>query len=152
MLVLSECPPLGLESLKVKDNQLRASSYKRRGLGPHRGRLNIQVAAVTLTTSLSFLLCFLCVYVCVLVSQSGTEDGDIYDGAWCAQHKDQQQWLEVDARRPTRFTGVILQGRSSIWRSVMQHQRGGGSSMIQSRCLTLMQQILQMVDVVLTTL
>ncbi|XP_056239106.1 probable carboxypeptidase X1 isoform X1 [Seriola aureovittata] len=83
-----ECPPLGLESLKVKDNQLKASSYKRRGLGPHRGRLNIQ---------------------------SGIEDGDIYDGAWCAQYRDQNQWLEVDARQQTRFTGVILQGRSSIW-------------------------------------
>ncbi|XP_019110820.1 probable carboxypeptidase X1 isoform X2 [Larimichthys crocea] len=83
-----ECPPLGLESLKVKDNQLRASSYKRRGLGPHRGRLNIQ---------------------------SGIEDGDIYDGAWCAQYRDKKQWLEVDAKRLTRFTGVILQGRSSIW-------------------------------------
>lgn len=43
-MTLSECPPLGLESLRVKDAQLRASSYKRRGLGPHRGRLNIQVA------------------------------------------------------------------------------------------------------------
>uniref|UniRef100_A0A3B4WZG7 Carboxypeptidase X, M14 family member 1 n=1 Tax=Seriola lalandi dorsalis TaxID=1841481 RepID=A0A3B4WZG7_SERLL len=83
-----ECPPLGLESLKVKDNQLKASSYKRRGLGPHRGRLNIQ---------------------------SGIEDGDIYDGAWCAQYRDQNQWLEVDAQQQTRFTGVILQGRSSIW-------------------------------------
>uniref|UniRef100_A0A8C7FIH6 Carboxypeptidase X, M14 family member 1 n=1 Tax=Oncorhynchus kisutch TaxID=8019 RepID=A0A8C7FIH6_ONCKI len=85
---LTQCPPLGLESLRVKDPQLRASSYKRRGLGPHRGRLNIQ---------------------------SGIEDGDIYDGAWCAQYEDKKQWLEVDARRPTRFTGVILQGRSSIW-------------------------------------
>ncbi|XP_042349029.1 probable carboxypeptidase X1 [Plectropomus leopardus] len=83
-----ECPPLGLESLRVKDDQLRASSYKRRGLGPHRGRLNIQ---------------------------SGIEDGDIYDGGWCAQYRDRKQWLEVDARRLTRFTGVILQGRSSIW-------------------------------------
>ncbi|XP_071391256.1 probable carboxypeptidase X1 [Centroberyx affinis] len=83
-----QCPPLGLESLRVKDVQLRASSFKRRGLGPHRGRLNIQ---------------------------SGIEDGDIYDGAWCAQHRDRDQWLEVDALRPTRFTGVILQGRSSIW-------------------------------------
>ncbi|XP_049898774.1 probable carboxypeptidase X1 isoform X1 [Epinephelus moara] len=83
-----ECPPLGLESLRVKDTQLRASSYKRRGLGPHRGRLNIQ---------------------------SGIEDGDIYDGGWCAQYRDTKQWLEVDARRLTRFTGVILQGRSSIW-------------------------------------
>uniref|UniRef100_A0A3Q2XKG7 Carboxypeptidase X, M14 family member 1 n=1 Tax=Hippocampus comes TaxID=109280 RepID=A0A3Q2XKG7_HIPCM len=84
----SECPPLGLESLKVKDTQLRASSYKRRGLGPHRGRLNIQ---------------------------SGIEDGDIYDGAWCAHERDTKQWLEVDALRLTRFTGVILQGRNSIW-------------------------------------
>ncbi|KAM9795223.1 putative carboxypeptidase X1 [Neosynchiropus ocellatus] len=83
-----ECPPLGLESLRVKDTQLRASSYKRRGLGPHRGRLNIQ---------------------------SGIQDGDIYDGAWCALHRDKNQWLEVDALRLTRFTGVILQGRNSIW-------------------------------------
>ncbi|XP_037531562.1 probable carboxypeptidase X1 [Nematolebias whitei] len=83
-----QCPPLGLESLKVKDAQLRASSYKRRGLGPHRGRLNIQ---------------------------SGIEDGDIYDGAWCARYRDQKQWLEVDAQRLTRFIGVILQGRNSIW-------------------------------------
>ncbi|KAK9518472.1 hypothetical protein VZT92_023778 [Zoarces viviparus] len=83
-----QCPPLGLESLKIKNNQLRASSYKRRGLGPHRGRLNIQ---------------------------SGIDDGDIYDGGWCAQHRDMKQWLEVDARRLTRFTGVILQGRASIW-------------------------------------
>ncbi|XP_054647833.1 probable carboxypeptidase X1 isoform X2 [Dunckerocampus dactyliophorus] len=86
--VLCKCPPLGLESLKVKDTQLRASSYKRRGLGPHRGRLNIQ---------------------------SGIEDGDIYDGAWCAYDRDRKQWLEVDALRLTRFTGVILQGRNSIW-------------------------------------
>ncbi|XP_077434178.1 putative carboxypeptidase X1 isoform X2 [Vanacampus margaritifer] len=84
----TQCPPLGLESLKVKDTQLRASSYKRRGLGPHRGRLNIQ---------------------------SGIEDGDIYDGAWCAHERNTKQWLEVDALRLTRFTGVILQGRSSIW-------------------------------------
>ncbi|KAM7000213.1 putative carboxypeptidase X1 isoform 1-T1 [Tautogolabrus adspersus] len=83
-----QCPPLGLESLKVKDNQLKASSFKRRGLGPHRGRLNIQ---------------------------SGIEDGDIYDGAWCAQYRDKKQWLEVDALRLTRFTGVLLQGRNSIW-------------------------------------
>ncbi|XP_018601927.2 probable carboxypeptidase X1 [Scleropages formosus] len=83
-----ECPPLGLESLRVQDTQLRASSFQRHGLGPHRGRLNIQ---------------------------SGLEDGDIYDGAWCAKYEDQNQWLEVDARQPTLFTGVILQGRNSIW-------------------------------------
>ncbi|XP_056328452.1 probable carboxypeptidase X1 isoform X3 [Danio aesculapii] len=83
-----ECPPLGLESLKVKDSQIQASSYLRRGLGPHRGRLNIQ---------------------------SGVEDGDIYDGGWCAQYEDQQQWLQIHAQKLTRFTAVILQGRSSIW-------------------------------------
>ncbi|XP_047656424.1 probable carboxypeptidase X1 [Tachysurus fulvidraco] len=84
----SECPPLGLESLRVIDAQLQASSYKRRGLGPHRGRLNIQ---------------------------SGIEDGDNYDGAWCAMHEDKKQWFQVDALRATRFTGVIVQGRNSIW-------------------------------------
>ncbi|XP_073676241.1 probable carboxypeptidase X1 [Garra rufa] len=83
-----ECPPLGLESLKVKDSQMQASSYERIGLGPHRGRLNIQ---------------------------SGVEDGDIYDGAWCAQYKDQNQWLQIAANKLTRFTAVIIQGRSSIW-------------------------------------
>ncbi|KAJ8015561.1 hypothetical protein DPEC_G00027400 [Dallia pectoralis] len=85
---VEQCPPLGLESLRVKDTQLRASSYKRRGLGPHRGRLNIQ---------------------------SGVADGDIYDGAWCAQYEDRKQWLQVDTMHLTRFTGVILQGRSSVW-------------------------------------
>ncbi|RVE56874.1 hypothetical protein OJAV_G00210610 [Oryzias javanicus] len=83
-----DCPPLGLESLRVVDSQIRASSSQRSGLGPQRGRLNIQ---------------------------SGIEDGDLYDGAWCAEFKDRQQWLEVDAVHPTLFTGVILQGRNSIW-------------------------------------
>ncbi|XP_069043057.1 probable carboxypeptidase X1 isoform X2 [Lepisosteus oculatus] len=83
-----DCPPLGLESLRVEDSQLRASSSERMGLGAHRGRLNIQ---------------------------SGIEDGDLYDGAWCAAYKDTEQWLEVDARRLTSFTGVVLQGRNSIW-------------------------------------
>ncbi|MCJ8739660.1 hypothetical protein PDJAM_G00049760 [Pangasius djambal] len=94
-----ECPPLGLESLRVKDAQLQASSYKRRGLGPHRGRLNIQARQMLSQPSL----------------KSGIEDGDIYDGAWCALHEDKKQWLQVDALRATRFTGVIIQGRSSIW-------------------------------------
>ncbi|XP_059701666.1 probable carboxypeptidase X1 [Haemorhous mexicanus] len=82
------CPPLGLESLRVLDEQLRASSHKRHGLGAHRGRLNIQ---------------------------SGLYDGDFYDGGWCAGREDTEQWLEVDARRLTRFTGVVTQGLNSIW-------------------------------------
>lgn len=36
------CPPLGLESLRVSDSRLEASSSQSFGLGPHRGRLNIQ--------------------------------------------------------------------------------------------------------------
>ncbi|XP_045579737.1 probable carboxypeptidase X1 isoform X2 [Salmo salar] len=84
----TDCPPLGLKSLRVDDSQFQASSYLRMGLGPHRARLNIQ---------------------------SGIEDGDMYDGAWCAKYEDQYQWLQVDALRPTLFTGVILQGRNSIW-------------------------------------
>ncbi|XP_037244624.1 probable carboxypeptidase X1 [Falco rusticolus] len=83
-----QCPPLGLESLRVLDSQLRASSDKRYGLGAHRGRLNIQ---------------------------SGLYDGDFYDGGWCAGQEDTKQWLEVDARRLTNFTGVITQGLNSIW-------------------------------------
>ncbi|XP_076002839.1 putative carboxypeptidase X1 [Genypterus blacodes] len=83
-----ECPPLGLESLRIDDSQIQASSFQRIGLGPHRGRLNIQ---------------------------SGIEDGDHYDGSWCAQYEDREQWLEVDAFYLTLFTGVILQGRNSIW-------------------------------------
>ncbi|XP_053560351.1 probable carboxypeptidase X1 [Bombina bombina] len=82
------CPPLGLESMRVSDYQLRASSTKRFGLGAHRGRLNIQ---------------------------SGIYDDDFYDGAWCAEEKNKKQWFEVDARRLTRFTGVITQGKNSIW-------------------------------------
>ncbi|KAK2896530.1 hypothetical protein QQF64_005969 [Cirrhinus molitorella] len=83
-----DCPPLGLESLKISDDQLESSSYLSVGVGPHRGRLNIQ---------------------------SGLEDDDEYDGAWCAGVEDQEQWLQVNALRPTLFTGVILQGRNSIW-------------------------------------
>ncbi|XP_054988464.1 probable carboxypeptidase X1 isoform X2 [Sorex araneus] len=83
------CPPLGLESLRVSDSQFEASSSQSFGLGPHRGRLNIQ---------------------------SGLEDGDFFDGAWCADEQDPEPWLQVDARRTARFSGIITQGRNSIWR------------------------------------
>ncbi|XP_056628193.1 inactive carboxypeptidase-like protein X2 isoform X3 [Triplophysa dalaica] len=86
----SDCPPLGLESLKVDDFQLHSSTMRHYGLGPHRGRLNIQ---------------------------GGLQEDDVYDGGWCAGRVDPLQWLEVDARRLTRFTGVITQGRSSLWSS-----------------------------------
>ncbi|XP_072112953.1 inactive carboxypeptidase-like protein X2 [Mobula birostris] len=83
-----ECPPLGLESLRVEDTQLTASSYLRVGLGPHRGRLNIQ---------------------------AGIYEEDYYDGAWCAAHEDTEQWLQLDAQKLIKFTGVVTQGRNSIW-------------------------------------
>ncbi|XP_056628191.1 inactive carboxypeptidase-like protein X2 isoform X1 [Triplophysa dalaica] len=88
--VSDDCPPLGLESLKVDDFQLHSSTMRHYGLGPHRGRLNIQ---------------------------GGLQEDDVYDGGWCAGRVDPLQWLEVDARRLTRFTGVITQGRSSLWSS-----------------------------------
>ncbi|XP_019738880.1 inactive carboxypeptidase-like protein X2 [Hippocampus comes] len=87
-----ECPPMGLETLKIDDFQLHASTTKRYGLGAHRGRLNIQ---------------------------AGLYEDDLYDGAWCAGRDDPLQWLEVDARRLTKFTGVITQGRSSLWSFVI---------------------------------
>ncbi|XP_030915743.1 inactive carboxypeptidase-like protein X2 [Geospiza fortis] len=85
-----DCPPLGLETLKITDFQLHASTAKRYGLGAHRGRLNIQ---------------------------AGVNENDFYDGAWCAGRNDPYQWIEVDARRLTKFTGVITQGRNSLWSS-----------------------------------
>ncbi|KAM6897731.1 inactive carboxypeptidase-like protein X2 [Xenentodon cancila] len=88
--IKEECPPMGLETLKIDDFQLHASSTKRYGLGAHRGRLNIQ---------------------------AGLYEDDLYDGAWCAGRDDPLQWLELDARRLTKFTGVITQGRSSLWSS-----------------------------------
>ena len=40
---LSECPPLGLESHRVEDDQLLASSQSHHGFAAQRGRLNMQV-------------------------------------------------------------------------------------------------------------
>ncbi|XP_051896717.1 inactive carboxypeptidase-like protein X2 [Pristis pectinata] len=86
-----ECPPLGLESHKVADDQLLASSFLRHGLGPHRVRLNMQAG-----------------------TENEEEEEDYYDGAWCAQVDDQSQWIEVDARKLVEFSGVITQGRDSL--------------------------------------
>lgn len=85
--IKEECPPMGLETLKIDDFQLHASTMKRYGLGAHRGRLNIQ---------------------------AGLYEDDLYDGGWCAGRDDPLQWFEVDARRLTKFTGVITQGRLSL--------------------------------------
>ncbi|XP_006166071.2 adipocyte enhancer-binding protein 1 isoform X3 [Tupaia chinensis] len=81
-----KCPPIGMESHRIEDNQIRASSMLRHGLGAQRGRLNMQ---------------------------AGANEDDYYDGAWCAEDDSRTQWIEVDTRRTTRFTGVITQGRDS---------------------------------------
>ncbi|KAM9078397.1 adipocyte enhancer-binding protein 1 [Megaptera novaeangliae] len=81
-----KCPPIGMESHRIEDNQIRASSMLRHGLGAQRGRLNMQ---------------------------AGDTEDDYYDGAWCAEDDSQTQWIEVDTRRTTKFTGVITQGRDS---------------------------------------
>ncbi|XP_020787628.2 adipocyte enhancer-binding protein 1 [Boleophthalmus pectinirostris] len=81
-----KCPPLGLESHRVDDDQLLASSQSHHGFAAQRGRLNIQ--------------------------GSESED-DMYGGAWCAEAEEKSHWFEVDARKEVEFTGVITQGRNS---------------------------------------
>uniref|UniRef100_V9KB80 Adipocyte enhancer-binding protein 1-like protein n=1 Tax=Callorhinchus milii TaxID=7868 RepID=V9KB80_CALMI len=90
---IKKCPPLGLESQRVGDDQLMSSSQLRYGLGPHRGRLNMQAGPEP---------------------ENEDEEEDYFDGAWCAGTDDQSQWFEVDARKLTEFTGVITQGRDSL--------------------------------------
>uniref|UniRef100_A0A8C4DPQ0 Adipocyte enhancer-binding protein 1 n=1 Tax=Dicentrarchus labrax TaxID=13489 RepID=A0A8C4DPQ0_DICLA len=81
-----KCPPLGLESHRVEDDQLLASSQSHHGFAAQRGRLNMQ--------------------------GSDNED-DLYGGGWCAEAEERNHWFEVDARREVEFTGVITQGRNS---------------------------------------
>uniref|UniRef100_A0A4W6F2R3 AE binding protein 1a n=1 Tax=Lates calcarifer TaxID=8187 RepID=A0A4W6F2R3_LATCA len=86
LLFLSECPPLGLESHRVEDDQLLASSQSHHGFAAQRGRLNMQ---------------------------GSDNEEDLYGGAWCAEPEETSHWFEVDARREVEFTGVITQGRNS---------------------------------------
>ncbi len=64
----SDCPPLGLESLKVSDDQLESSSYLSVGLSPHRGRLNIQVSPLCLFLKVDLLWHVVNVHTCVVCS------------------------------------------------------------------------------------
>ncbi|XP_074837872.1 adipocyte enhancer-binding protein 1 isoform X2 [Carettochelys insculpta] len=82
----TKCPPIGMESHRIEDDQILASSMLRHGLGAQRGRLNMQ---------------------------AGSNEDDLYDGAWCAEDDSRAHWIEVDTRRTTKFTGVITQGRDS---------------------------------------
>lgn len=81
-----KCPPLGLESHRVEDDQLLASSQSHHGFSAQRGRLNMQ---------------------------GSDDDEDLYGGAWCAESEEREHWFQVDARREVEFTGVITQGRNS---------------------------------------
>ncbi|XP_026125574.1 inactive carboxypeptidase-like protein X2 [Carassius auratus] len=78
------CPPLGMESHRIDNDQLLTSSVYQHRYGSHRARLNIQA--------------------------SGDED-DMNGGAWCANPEEKVHWIELDARTVTEFTGVITQGR-----------------------------------------
>ncbi|XP_013920407.1 PREDICTED: adipocyte enhancer-binding protein 1 [Thamnophis sirtalis] len=82
-----KCPPIGMESHRIEDDQILSSSMLRHGLGAHRGRLNMQ---------------------------AGANENDYFDGAWCAEDDSSIQWIQVDTRRITKFTGVITQGRDSL--------------------------------------
>lgn len=46
--------------------------------------------------------------------QAGSNENDYFDGAWCAEDDSSIQWIQVDTRRITKFTGVIIQGRDSL--------------------------------------
>ncbi len=46
---LLECPPLGLESHRVEDDQILASSMSHHGYSALRGRLNMQVMNINIT-------------------------------------------------------------------------------------------------------
>ncbi|XP_044030482.1 adipocyte enhancer-binding protein 1 [Siniperca chuatsi] len=81
-----KCPPLGLESHRVEDDQLLASSQSHHGFTAQRGRLNMQ---------------------------GSDNDEDLYGGAWCAEPEESNHWFQIDARREVEFTGVITQGRNS---------------------------------------
>uniref|UniRef100_A0A674I7P2 Adipocyte enhancer-binding protein 1 n=1 Tax=Terrapene triunguis TaxID=2587831 RepID=A0A674I7P2_9SAUR len=83
---LQSAPPIGMESHRIEDDQILASSMLRHGLGAQRGRLNMQ---------------------------AGSNEDDFFDGAWCAEDDTRAHWIEVDTRRTTKFTGVITQGRDS---------------------------------------
>ncbi|XP_006031236.1 adipocyte enhancer-binding protein 1 isoform X2 [Alligator sinensis] len=83
----TKCPPIGLESHRIEDDQMLASSMLRHGLSAQRGRLNMQ---------------------------AGANEDDFFDGSWCAEDDSRMHWIEVDTRRTTKFTGVITQGRDSL--------------------------------------
>uniref|UniRef100_A0A673MGR5 Inactive carboxypeptidase-like protein X2 n=1 Tax=Sinocyclocheilus rhinocerous TaxID=307959 RepID=A0A673MGR5_9TELE len=86
IVVFKKCPPLGMESHRVEDDQILASSMSHHGYTALRGRLNMQ---------------------------SSADEDDVYGGAWCADTEEKEHWFQVNTRREVEFTGIITQGRSS---------------------------------------
>ncbi|TRY98181.1 hypothetical protein DNTS_035005 [Danionella cerebrum] len=78
------CPPLGMESHRVDNDQLLTSSVFHHRYSSQRARLNIQASA---------------------------DEDDMNGGAWCANPEEKIHWIELDARTLTEFSGVITQGR-----------------------------------------
>uniref|UniRef100_A0AAR2JNB0 F5/8 type C domain-containing protein n=1 Tax=Pygocentrus nattereri TaxID=42514 RepID=A0AAR2JNB0_PYGNA len=83
---LYNCPPLGMESHRVEDDQILASSMSHHGFSAQRGRLNMQ---------------------------SSDDEDDVYGGGWCADSEEKEHWFQLDAHREVEYTGVITQGRHS---------------------------------------
>ncbi|XP_023694243.1 inactive carboxypeptidase-like protein X2 [Paramormyrops kingsleyae] len=81
-----KCPPLGMESHRIENDQLLASSMSSLAFNPQRARLNMQAS---------------------------DDEEDVYGGAWCANPEERENWFEIDMRHDTEFTGVITQGRDS---------------------------------------
>lgn len=105
------CPPIGLESHRIEDDQILASSMLRHGLGAQRGRLNMQVRVTPSAQPMGHGDTL--THIPLTAPQAGTNEDDFFDGAWCAEDDSRAHWLEVDTRRITMFTGVITQGRDS---------------------------------------
>ncbi|NXU69785.1 AEBP1 protein, partial [Horornis vulcanius] len=104
-------PPIGLESHRIEDDQILASSMLRHGLGAQRGRLNMQVRVTPSAQPMGHG--DTPTHIPLTAPQAGTKEDDFFDGAWCAEDDSRAHWLEVDTRRITMFTGVITQGRDS---------------------------------------
>ena len=76
---------LGLETGRILDQQITASSSRDKNASPARARL-----------------------LSVLAAASGRT------GAWSAKTNDQSQWLQVDFGRNVKITKVATQGRQDV--------------------------------------
>lgn len=76
---------------------------------------------------------YFCAFLIIFPLQAGSNENDYFDGAWCAEDDSSIQWIQVDTRRITKFTGVIIQGRDSllqyvrVWANLLYVWGLGGS-------------------------